>query len=126
MNFVLHRPSHRFARNALRIAVFAMVFAALSPLFNALRPNGQARLPGEPCALHVAGTSGGPQDQERHGPDCAWCVSAATWLGHTGLPDFTVPAGPAGHAVLAAELFAAMPPRRAHTVARSRAPPVLI
>ncbi len=126
MNFALRRPNSRYARHALRIAVFVMVFAALSPLLNALRPNGQARLFGEFCAMHIAGNSGGPQDQDRHGPDCAWCVSAATWLGHADVPEFTVPAGPAGHAVLAAEFFAVAPPRRAHTVARSRAPPILV
>ena len=120
---------HRRARFTLWLAAIALLFAALSPTFNAWRSEGQPKLFAELCTsmgfVRVAvDDNGTPGKPVKHSPECAWCLAPSSLAALTSGDVLQVPAG-IGHTP--APFFTAQPhfPSRHHAFAWAQAPPAI-
>jgi hypothetical protein len=119
----------RYARIALSAALFALAFAAASPMLNALRAQGQPKLFAALCTsmgfvrVAVDGTNE-PAKPAHQGIECAWCVQPGNWLAFSHADSLVVPSA-IGRNPAPLLAFEPSPPKITHTVAHSRGPPLV-
>ncbi len=121
--------SRKTSRAALWLAAAAVLFAALSPLANAMRAQGEPKLFAEICTSVgfvkiAADGSRIPATPDKHAPQCAWCLASATWLALTGATEIAA-AAPKGRYVTPESTTPSYSPRRTHVYAWAQAPPQL-